>query len=806
VKRKALRVVLVLLFVTFIVAAGSALWVRGQLRASLPLLDGTIEVAGLSAPVRIERDELGVPTITAASRSDLSFATGWLHAQERFFQMDLMRRSAAGELSELFGTIAVETDKRARIHRFRHRARRALELAAPQDRDIVEAYARGVNSGLAALRAAPFEYLLLRRQPAPWRPEDGFLVLYAMYLQLQDPNGRAESNLGVMRDTLPPEVLAFLAPLGTDWDAAIDGTTFAPAPLPGPETFDLRSQVPAKEGVERPSDLADERIGAGSNNWAVAGTHTSHGGAILADDMHLGLAVPTVWYRASFVWQDEDEQRRITGVTLPGTAIMVVGSNGHIAWGFTNTQGDWVDLVVLEPVPGDPDAYLTPDGPRPFETITEVIAVAGGEPQTLEIRETIWGPVIGTDHLGRERASCWVAYRPEGANLGILWLESADSIGEALQIAGAAGMPHQNLMLADSGGRIAWTVIGRIPRRVGFSGRFPESWADGSRSWDGWLEPEDYPRVVNPEGGRLWSANNRVVGGDMLNSIGYGSYVLGARAGQIRDDLLALDSASEADLLAVQLDDRALFLQRWRDLLLEVLDSDEEPTPIRREMRRLVESWGGRAAIDSAGYRLVRAWRLIVTEQVAEMVTLVCRQADEDFDYRRIPHIEQPIWQLVTERPEHLLARDRGSWQQLLLRAVDETAEQMLATAPTLSEATWGARNTTRIQHPLSQAIPALSRWLDMPARPLPGGSRMPRVQHPDWGASERMVVSPGREEHAILHIPCGQSGHPLSPHYRDSHQAWEEGEATPFLPGPPVHVLELQPEQKSASKVAMAS
>jgi len=796
VKKKALRVLLVLVLLVILVAGGTALWLWGRLRASLPQLDGQAEVVGISAPVRVERDGLGVPTITAGSRADLALATGWVHAQDRFFQMDLLRRSAAGELSGLFGAAAVSADRRARLHRFRHRAGLALELASQEDREILEAYARGVNAGLAALGAAPFEYMLLRLEPTSWRVEDSFLALYAMFLQLQDPNGRVESDMGVLRDTLPAEALAFLAPLGTEWDAAIDASTLPPAPLPGPEVLDLRRPLASDRPDEPGGELAEERPSPGSNNWAVAGEHTSHGGAILANDMHLTLAVPTIWYRASFAWSDGPGagQQRITGVTLPGAPFMVIGSNGHIAWGFTNTQGDWVDLVVLEPAPDDPDAYLTPDGPRAFSHFTEIIEVAGGASETLEIVETIWGPVVDRDHLGRQRASCWVAYRPEAANLGLRWMESAGSLEEALEIAGTTGMPQQNLVVADSGGRIAWTVIGRIPRRVGLSGRFPESWADGGCAWDGWLEPEEHPRVVDPEGGRLWSANARVVGGEMLRAIGYGSYDLGARAGQIRDDLLSLEAASETDLLAVQLDDRALFLERWRSLLLEVLDSAGELTPPRAEMRRLVEDWGGRAAVDSAGYRLVRAFRLIVTERVTEMVTAPCRAADDRFDYRRIPHIERPVWRLVTERPEHLLAADQGSWEELLLQAADETAEQMLASAPSLAAATWGARNATQIRHPLSQAVPALSRWLDMAARPLPGGSRMPRIQHPSWGASERMVVSPGREEEGIFHMPCGQSGHPLSPHYRDAHQAWEEGEPTPFLPGTPVHVLMLTP------------
>jgi penicillin amidase len=217
--------------------------------------------------------------------------------------------------------------------------------------------------------------------------------------------------------------------------------------------------------------------------------------------------------------------------------------------------------------------------------------------------------------------------------------------------------------------------------------------------------------------------------------------------------------------------------------------------PRRAEFRRLVEGWGGRASVDSAGYRLVRAFRGTLAEDVFGAVTARCRAADARFDYvGQVWRFEGPLWALVTERPAHFLAAGHRTWDEQLLAAVDRTIAILLERGGTLAERTWGERNTTRIQHPLSMAVPSLERWLDMPRLPLPGDSHMPRFQGARAGASERLAVSPGREAEGYFHMPAGQSGHPLSPHYGDGHPAWAAGEATPFLPGPAVHTLTLRP------------
>ncbi|MFI5006011.1 MAG: penicillin acylase family protein [Solirubrobacterales bacterium] len=807
-RRRIGRIAVVVLGIPLLAAGGSGLWLTSHMRASLPQLEGQRTLKGLTAPVRVERDAHGVPRLAGATREDVARALGFLHGQERFFQMDLQRRRPAGELSELVGPGTVKLDRAIRVHRFRSVAQRVSKKASAEERGLIEAYTEGVNSGLAALEAPPFEYMALRLEPKPWTPEDTILVALAMYVTLQTHLIERESFLGVMHDTLPPALFEFLTPKGTaEWDAPIVGEPLGGPPVPGPDVIDRRQEVPKAvdhRGQERPvvadawahaDSMPDPDFVLGSNNWAVSGAHTKSGVPLLADDMHLQITVPNIWYRASLVWKEAGEERQVTGVTLPGTPVMVVGSNGSVAWGFTNSEGDWADLIELEEAPNDPDSYLTPDGPRKIEHVTERIRVKGGVEETLDVEETIWGPVIDKDHRGRKRALRWVAQDEEGVNLALGRIERARTLTEAQEAANLAGAPAQNFVAADKDNHIGWTILGRIPRRVGFDGMLPGSWADGHRRWDGFLQPSEYPRVVDPPSGRIWTANSRVVDGERLQKVGFGGYDLGARAKQIRDDLLAIDKATPEDMLKVQIDDRALFLARWRDLLLAALTPEATAKdPGRAEMRGFVESWGGRASVDSVGYRLVRDFRTTLAEQVFESLTAPCKAADPRFRWTRMPFYEGPLWALVSERPLHLLDPKYKTWEEQVLAAADAVIVALTKDGLRLADQTWGRRNTSVIQHPLSRAVPSLARFLDMPQQPLPGDSNMPRAQGPDNGASERLAVSPGREAEGLFHMPVGQSGHPLSPNYADGHEAWVKGEPRPFLPGPPAHVLTLSP------------
>ncbi len=251
--RRLVRALVVLLVVLAAALGIAAVWARAELRGSLAQLDGERQVAGLGAPVAVTRDALGIPTIRGAGRDDVARATGFVHAQDRFFQMDLARRRAAGELAALVGPRALVLDREIRVHRFRAEAQRAVAMLSTADRAILDAYTGGVNSGLGALEAVPFEYLVLRQDPAAWRPEDSLLVILSMFITLQDTDGSYESTLGTMSEVLPKEMFDFLAPRGTEWDTPIVGEAIAMAPIPGPEIYDLRSRRHGKPPGQLPT-------------------------------------------------------------------------------------------------------------------------------------------------------------------------------------------------------------------------------------------------------------------------------------------------------------------------------------------------------------------------------------------------------------------------------------------------------------------------------------------------------------------------------------------------------------------------
>ena len=794
-----------------------------MLRASLPQLDGTLAASGAlagSGPVTLERDALGGVTVSAATLADAARGLGVAHAQDRFFQMDLARRVAAGELAELVGDVALDQDRHARIFGFRALARQVVAAATPQERDVVAAYTRGVNAGLASLGSRPWEYWLLGMRPQPWRDEDSVLVLYSMWWQLQyndlaRERGRLELTAR-LRDLAAAgsdraeqdvrDVVQFLYPHGTEWDAPDFATRAAAAaagapqaaPLPSPQQLNLRAlpqaAPPRIDAARRESSAAwpnDLRVPAlsspGSNNWAVDGAHSASGAALIANDMHLGLRMPPVWYRARI--RISSLALELNGVTLPGGASLVAGSNGHIAWGFTNSYGDWSDLAIVS-CDLAANTYDTDGGPRPFQRHTERIDVRGSQTEQLDVRQSPLGVLYASSESGHRCVLArWLATNPEATNFHMLAFQAAQDVDQALALAPQVGIPQQNLVVGDRSGRIAWTIIGRVPAQAaGPSAAEPLTWRDGASQ----------PQITDPEVGRLWTANARVVDGDAELALAHdeaatgAGYALGARAAQIRDDLLALQQpATPADMLRIQLDDRAVYLQRWRKLLMGILDEDAvRNVPRRAELRRLAEQWDARAAADSVGYRVVRDFRRR-TEHATFAMIIHALGLNTD-EVAEPAQFEGALWRLVTEQPMHWLASDQASWRAFLLAQVDATISLLGEECPQLQHCTWGQQNVLRIRHPFSERLGPLGRFLDLPALPMPGDQDMPRVQAHSFGASERFAVSPGHESEAYLELPGGQSGHPLSPYYRAGFNAWVRGEPSSFLPGPAQHTLSL--------------
>ena len=789
--RRARRILVgtLLSLAVLVVGAFAAGWLA--LRGSLPQIEGDAPLAGLAAPVAIERDAAGIPVIRGSSRADVARATGFVHAQDRLFQMDLLRHAGAGELSALLGSGLLEIDRSIRLHQFRQRARATLASLDPEERALLEAYAEGVNAAIAAMGARPFEYLVLRETPAPWRAEDSLLVVYAQWIDLQGIEDLVEQRNGRLAEVLPASAVRFIVEPDPTFEAALDGSRLTAPPMPTPAEYDLRAL--GKTMFERVAHLnaadprhLDDAPALGSNNWAVAGARTVDGGALLANDMHLGLRVPNTWYRARLVVSGDGLD--ISGVTLPGVPAVVAGSNGHVAWGFTNSYGDFQDLVRLEPGP-EPGTYLAPGGPRRFEEESETLDVAHGEPEKLVVRKTIWGPVIAKDGSGHELALAWTAHRDGATDMAVLRMERARNLDDAAAIAGGAGMPAQNVMIADSSGRIGWVLSGMLPRRQGIDAWRPSSWSGEGTGWDGWVAPAESPRLLDPPQGYAWSANARVVGGADYARIGDGSFAPAARAREIRADLQKLDRARPRDLLAIQLDDRADYLANWQPVFLAALRRAGETAAAGE-----VAGWRGHAAIDDEGFRLLREFERRVSARAFKMLAAPAEARWPDFDWQAPQRFTETAWRMVREQPPNLLDPRFADWDSWLADVAKETVRERPDACADVEPCPWGRVNTAAIQHPLSRALPVLARWLDMPAGPLPGDWSTPRVQSPRFGASERFGVSPGREAAGYLHMPGGQSGHPLSPFYRAGHDAWVRGEPTPFLPGEPAHVLRLVP------------
>lgn len=766
-------------------------------RGSLPTYGGHLSLPGLSAPVSVTRDATGMVDIEAANELDMARALGFVHGQERFFEMDLTRRVAAGELSALFGARALEVDRTNRQHRLRARSEATLaEIAGPRAAAL-KAYTEGVNAGLDALAVRPWPYLLLRQAPKPWTEVDSALTGYAMFFDLQDEANSRELALWRIRDALPTPLADLLLRDGTAWDAPLFGGARGDAVLPGPEVLDLRGLPQAPDDVP---EAAAEPAAPGSNNFAAGASATADGRAIVAGDMHLGLRAPSLWYRARLRYADAqapDGRVDVAGVTLPGVPGVIAGSTAHVAWAFTNSYGDWLDFFRVDFVDDAKSRYRTPEGEATLVVHREILEVAGASPETMDVRETRWGPIVEQAADGSALALRWTAQLPGSLNFGLFDLVRAKGLDDALRAAREAGVPAQNMLIGDADGRIAWRLVGRIPVRVGgCDPRAPLRPLEGC-DWAGW-HPADaplQPELVDPPSGRLWSANARIADADVLALIGDSGYALGARQKQIADTLLATPSLDEAALLALQLDDRALFLERWNRLLRDTAAT--LPSPDGPAIADAAADWSGHAAIDSSGYRLTRAFRLEVQGRVRDGLLGPAKAAlGERFVMPDLPQLEGVVWPLIEQRPAHLLPPRFTSWEALLADAAVAAASAVRGEqAGPLTARTWGEANLSRVCHPLAGGLPERLRvHLCMPAEPLPGDAQMPRVQAPAFGASQRMVVSPAHRDEAIFQLPGGQAGHPLSPYWGAGHADWAQGRPARFLPGTATATLELTP------------
>lgn len=755
------------------------------MRASLPQLSGEVSGGGFKSAVSAARDAQGTVTITAKDTFDAMRALGFVHAQERFFEMDLTRRSAAGELSALFGAATIKVDEGKRAHRLRARMIAKWPALATQDRALLTTYTEGVNAGLASLGARPWQYFLLRATPEPWREIDSLLVIGEMYYMLQSRSIEDRLNEALLKRQIGDRLFDWLEPAGGVWDAALDGSVMASPPLPGADLLNTRKGDAKTLNADAAPPFDDTRALIGSNNWAIGGALSSHGGAIFANDMHLGIGVPNIWFRSQFNIGDAGSARRSVGVTLPGAPGLIAGSNGRIAWGFTNGYGQWFDWVEI-----GADSPLR----QSLKTTPETIAVHGGASVEINVRETAFGPILRT--IGNnDYALSWTLYRDGGVNGGAGRIMDANTIDDAIAVAQQSGSPHQNLVVVDNKGSIAWTIMGRIPAYAEGVRRGTFTTAEALPTT--WLSADKYPIIKNPAEHRLWTANNRQLGGEGGNIIGDGGFDLGARGAQIRDRLREQTVYDEQKLYALQLDNESRFLKRWATLAINTASAkaNDKTTALAAQLK----TWNGRADIDQSGHRIARAFRQQVQDELWKSWLAAAaggrpiamgsaRQLDPDGRF------EYAAWAALEARAAHLLPQPFSSWDDFLAAKMANVFDDLTKANASISDATWGKRNSSNIRHPFTRAMPFLSRFLDMPKAPQAGDNHMPMVAAPTFGASERMVVSPGKEELGIFVMPGGQSGHILSPFYGAGHDDWARGKPGKLLAGETRHTLRFLP------------
>ncbi|KQU64412.1 MULTISPECIES: penicillin acylase family protein [unclassified Rhizobacter] len=786
--------------------AAALLWAYA--RSTLPQVDGEQRVEGLRAEVRIERDAQGVPTIHAASREDAMFGLGFAHAQDRLWQIETHRRIGAGQLAEAFGEPALDTDRFLRALGVRRAAQAQWQRASPATRYALEAYSAGINAYLAgSLKARPPEFVLLGLQPQRWTPVDSLAWATMMAWDL---GGNWSTELLRMRLSLkmPVERINELLPpypgekpLSTADYAAlfrglkVDGTLGRQALLTAPES-----------GVE----------GVGSNNWVVAGSHTDSGLPLLANDPHLKLSAPSLWYLARL----DAPGFQVAGATMPGLPIVVLGQSDRIAWGFTNTAPDVQDLYLERIRPDDDTQYQTPDGWAAFERSTEVIKVKGHADVTMTVRSTRHGPVISdaggpTEGLtGAPNAPTyalamrWTALDPDADSVDAgIGFNAARSVDEFIAASAGYVAPMQSMVVADVQGRIAMVAAGRVPVRGpahDLKGLVPAPGWDARYDWIGSVPAGETPREVDPARGWIATANQRIVGPDYPHFL-TSEWAVPYRHQRIEQLLAATPKHSIASLRTIQRDQLSLAALK----LLPVLKRAVSTHPLATAAQRELASFDGTMAADRAAPLILSAWIRQLTQAVFsdELGAALYERQLGSRSFR--------------EALEGVLERQDGWWcDDKTTPAVETCAQQVdAAFTRTLDELQqsqgaevsawqWGRAHQARAEHRPFSKVKALARWFELRA-PVGGDTYTVNVSRvglrpdattgelylDDHGPSLRALYDLGDKGRSRFMQSSGQSGIVFSPLYRNWVDRWARVEDVPVWGGVAEHTLVLQPQ-----------
>jgi penicillin G amidase len=784
--------------------AGYAFYVA---RAALPQLDGRMQINGLSAVVTVTRDSHGVPTIAAANLEDLFFAQGYVTAQDRLWQMDVIRRAGSGELSEIIGADTLKLDREQRILGLRATARKSLAMARPRDRSFFEAYARGVNAYIADHRNhLPIEFHILGYTPKPWLPEDSVVIANQMVKDL---------NYHYFFDALDREKI--LAKIGPDMTADLYvNRSFHDRP---PTVMRENLEQPDKTPASGDEDDSDEDSGPdnavtqshapgglvldlpvndlpvnGSNDWVVSGAHTVSGKPLLSNDMHLGHQMPNLWYEAHLRSGALD----VAGVTLPGMPYVVVGHNQRIAWGFTNV-GPTVTDVYIENFNAQ-GAYQTPTGWLQPEHRSEVIHVKGGADVNIDVKVTRHGPIITDLVPGETRnlALRWTLY--DGLHIPFFDVNAAQNWEEFGKAFSQLDAPGQNVVYADVDGNIGYHTTGKVPIRAAGDGSLPVSGADDAHEWTSYIPFEKLPSIYNPPSGVIATANGRIAPDGYPNSISM-EWEAPWRTARIYHVLESGRQFTPADMLALQTD-----VQSEPDLfaaerLVYAVDHASNPSERAKQAADLMRSWDGRMLASSAAPTIaensIRELRRLLLEP-----KLGSASGDPaGLSWKTYSWEMRSVWleNILLRRPKRWLPEKYPNYDELLTAAV-EAAVNDPQTPKDLSSWHWGTFNAVQIQHPILGKIPILNRWTGPGMQEQSGSGYTVKAVSAHHGPSERFTANLADLDRSTLNIVTGQGGNFLSPYYMDQWQAWYEGTtftlpfSAPAVEAAKAHQLELDP------------
>lgn len=747
-------------------AAGGGAWL--WLRSGLPETEGRIAVAGLDAPVEVIRDADAVPHIFAASAHDAYFALGWLHAQDRLFQMEMQRRAGAGRLAEVVGEAGLRLDRYLRTLGIYRHAEKSYEALSPEVKASLDAYAAGVNAWLDRRTGPlPIEFQLLGIDPEPWRPADSIVWGKLMALQLTG-NSRQELQRARLLRRLSPEQVETLFPA-----------------YPGDAPHTVAELAPGID-FERWASVALPELGPprASNEWVVAGDHTPTGKPILVNDPHLGLASPILWYLARI----ETPGLSLTGATAPGVPYHVLGHNGSIAWGITTTGTDAQDLYIERVDPADPSRYLTPKGPVPFETREEVIRIKGGGEERLTVRTTRHGPVISDI----EDNAAGVA--PDGHVLALAFtaLDDEDTTAETLYLLDRAKdwngfrralshfkVPQQNFVFADTAGNIGFLAPGRIPIRAKGQGVVPvPGWTD-DYAWTGYIPFDALPQALNPPSGRIVNANNRITPPDypwLLTTDWDDPY----RARRIEEVLDAGEPHGIAQAEALLADTVDLAARDLLPLMLTIRSSD----PQTAEALRMLGDWDATMSRDRPEPLIFETW---------------LRELNRELYADETGPLFHDLWSLAPRRVTLMLGGD-GAWcDDMGTKDRTETCAQVLEASlrralDVLSERygrdphawRWGSEHRAPLANQVISRVPILRDLFDNGIETdgsyhtvNRGAFRISDDETPfahQHGAGYRAIYDLADLSRSRFIIATGESGNPLSPHYGDFVERWRDG------------------------------